>query len=328
MLNDQPSVSVIIPTYNRPDSLRLTLESLAKQDYENMDVIIVDDGSDHPISSSSLRGLPFPCHLLPSEHKGGTQAKNAGATAAGGDILMFLDDDIRIVPDYVSTLADAHKRYERAIIMGHLIQIPTTQETVFSKTTVYNRQDSSPLDGYSTIPFFACLGGFFTIKKRDFFELGMLEGVGDGWPNWEDVHFGYKAHTAGFLFLRTYKAVGWHHDFSLSTLQSARDRWYRASRVAPLLFSECPGLEQHMTMYTNKTLVAWGKEPFSISLRKTMYQIASKPRVLSIVERVIQVIEQYFPVRTVLTPLYRWVIGGHMVLGYKSGIHQFKREKA
>ena len=89
-----PLVSAIIPTHNRIDALKRAITSLSKQNYSNLEVIVVDDGSDVPVD------LGFDsCRILRSEQsKGACYSRNAGCAIANGDLLLYLDDDTEI-PD-------------------------------------------------------------------------------------------------------------------------------------------------------------------------------------------------------------------------------------
>lgn len=87
-----PTVSVIIPTRNRPDFLRAALASVFAQTAPAMEVLVVEDGRG---AAEVLRGLspPVPCHLLPGRKAGPGAARNVGLTAARGELVAFLDDD-------------------------------------------------------------------------------------------------------------------------------------------------------------------------------------------------------------------------------------------
>jgi glycosyltransferase involved in cell wall biosynthesis len=315
-----PSISVIIPTYNRPASLVLTLDALAKQDTLDIEVIVVDDGSQMNLDEIIAQEWPFRFNFLSIRHKGGTFAKNTGASAATGEYLQFIDDDIRVAPNFISVILSEHKSKEKTIGIGNLIDVAKKQETLFSSIPLYSTTQKPCNQTACEIPFFECLGGFFSIKREHFFELGMLEGVGDGWPNWEDVILGYKAYKAGYKFWKSWSAVGWHYDSTLTDIHTARDRWYRASKAAPLLFETCPGLEQQLTMFHNKTPPLWGKEPLPQSLRKILYRSASISPVLRGVNYMADITERFYPQPRILRPLYRWMVGGYMLRGYLDGL--------
>ena len=101
---DDPLVSVVIPTYGRPEMLQEAIESIARQDYAPIEVIIVDDASPQPVEPSlSLRDVDRSItHIRHDENRGANAARNTGISAARGEILAFLDDDDRWLPNTVS----------------------------------------------------------------------------------------------------------------------------------------------------------------------------------------------------------------------------------
>lgn len=89
-------LSIVIPTYNRPESLRRCLSSLAALDEGGGDfeIIVVDDGS-RPSCEWVVGALPpeCRCQFLRQENNGPAAARNHGAMNARGHFLAFLDDD-------------------------------------------------------------------------------------------------------------------------------------------------------------------------------------------------------------------------------------------
>jgi len=90
-------VSTIIPTRNRPHLLPETLESVALQGIEDMEVIIVDDASEDPDRNTavakSFEDRLNVRYLLQPERGGTGRARNAGIKAARGEFIALLDDD-------------------------------------------------------------------------------------------------------------------------------------------------------------------------------------------------------------------------------------------
>ena len=96
MLNKQPLVSVVCPTYNSARYLRETLGSVFSQTYRNWEVVIADDGSsDETIEIvKTFCGYRQPVRILSLPHTGvPAVARNAAAFAAQGEFLAFLDSD-------------------------------------------------------------------------------------------------------------------------------------------------------------------------------------------------------------------------------------------
>ena len=96
--------SVIIPTYRRAELLRETLNSLIPQTDRDFDVVVVSDGEDPPTRALSQNyPAKFPLTwIFTAENHGLPSARNTGANAAQGEILIFLDDDTTPVPDWIS----------------------------------------------------------------------------------------------------------------------------------------------------------------------------------------------------------------------------------
>lgn len=86
-----PPVSIVVASRNRPDSLRRLLESIRRQSYPELQVIVVDDASETPLAP------PDDALLLRNErNRGASASRNLGALAAQGDLLLFCDDDAEL----------------------------------------------------------------------------------------------------------------------------------------------------------------------------------------------------------------------------------------
>ena len=109
-----PYISIIIPTYMRPERLAGCLHSLTCLDYPRdcFEVIVVDDGSQVPMETVVADFHErFDVTLLKQAHAGPATARNNGATIAKGKVLAFTDDDCEPAADWLQTLA---KRYTSA----------------------------------------------------------------------------------------------------------------------------------------------------------------------------------------------------------------------
>lgn len=321
-----PSVSLIIATYNRASSLQATLAALEKQTFpaNSFEVVVVDDGSSDNTNIIAAKSWPFKINYLRQSNQGGTKAKNNGASEALGNLLVFLDDDIRVAPDFISVLLDAHTKHDRAIVVGNLFDVPMNANSVYGKIIARSPAAiPTQTDSIKEVSFDKCLGGFFSVKREHFIKLGMLEGV-SGWPNWEDVCFGFKAYSAGFKTLIAQNAIGYHHDYAISDLSTAKSRWYRASKVAPELFFEWPGIKPHLEMFQDKIPLVWNQDSPSLIFRKLIRYLASSRWPMTMFEQSASFLEHYYPSPSLLTPLYRWIIGGYIFRGYRDGLRELK----
>lgn len=107
-------ISYLLPTRNRPEPLRETLEALGclsgrrHQQFGGAEVIVVDNDSSPPALCPQKLANDFPVRLLRLEHNAGAAGRNAGAEIAAGEWLVMLDDDSHpLSDDHLDVLAEA-----------------------------------------------------------------------------------------------------------------------------------------------------------------------------------------------------------------------------
>ncbi len=95
-----PEASVIVPTYNRADTIRRAIKSVQAQSFGDWELIIVDDGSTDE-TVSLVDGLEPRMILIRQENRGFAEARNAGIRASSGKYLGFLDSDDEFLPHHL-----------------------------------------------------------------------------------------------------------------------------------------------------------------------------------------------------------------------------------
>ncbi len=95
----QPQISVIIPAFNEEDYIRSTLHSLQNQTYQNFETIVVANGCTDTTTEIIRKRETNKLKLLTLPNPNVSIARNAGAQAAQGNILLFLDADTTLAPD-------------------------------------------------------------------------------------------------------------------------------------------------------------------------------------------------------------------------------------
>ena len=319
-------VSVIIPTFNRQDSLQRLLDSLDLQTLgsSKFEVIVVEDGSDSGSSDDFHEMYSFNYEYLWQENQGATVARNNGAIKSKGNILVFIDDDITISERVLEVLAETCADNPKVIALGWLDTCNTKNESTFTKVAV--SLDNKDLNRFKVADgnesFVECNTQLLAIRRHDFFELGLFHDPTGGWPNWDDVDLGYRAHLAGYQFIRVGEAKGKHWDNSLSDRASTSRRWYRASKSAVQLFRKYPELQSSIRMYGDKTPVNWGKDTPGLIVRKMVRGLASTKVSIEILEVVVGLIENHYPNPKLLLQLYRWIFGAYMYQGYQQGLRE------
>jgi glycosyltransferase involved in cell wall biosynthesis len=97
-----PLVSIIIPTYNRPDYLQRAVESSLRQTYKNIEVIVIDDHSVYEVSQVINNFQDERLKLYRNEtNKGSVISRNRGLKLSNGSFINFLDDDDELMSEKI-----------------------------------------------------------------------------------------------------------------------------------------------------------------------------------------------------------------------------------
>ncbi|MEO0661060.1 MAG: glycosyltransferase, partial [Planctomycetota bacterium] len=146
---DGPALSLLVPTYGRPDKAHALLERLARQTAPpgTFEVVLVDDGSDPPLEAPA-RELPFALTLLRQENAGPAAARNRGLEAVRADLVLILNDDCVPSDDLVEKHLAAH-----AELTGDVAVLGTFGFTERSKESAFTRllEDSTLLFAYPAL---------------------------------------------------------------------------------------------------------------------------------------------------------------------------------
>lgn len=111
MIHNSPKVSIVIPTYNRPDLLRRAIDSALNQTYPNLEVIVVDDHSDNDLNQLQEE-YPTVTFYRNETNRGGCYSRNRGIEVSAGDFINFLDDDDELYPDKVALQIEKFEQSE------------------------------------------------------------------------------------------------------------------------------------------------------------------------------------------------------------------------
>lgn len=103
--DNEISVSVIVPTYNRPDMLEKAIQSILKQKFQNFEIIVVNDaGKDVGELIDKLNSLGKIRYFKHDKNKGNAGARNTGLKHARGKYIAYLDDDDTYLPNHLDIL--------------------------------------------------------------------------------------------------------------------------------------------------------------------------------------------------------------------------------
>ncbi len=186
-------ISVIIPLYNKQDTIESTIQSVLSQTYSDFEIIVIDDGSKdmsrnvvESISDSRIR-------YVRQENKGSSATRNHGAQIARYEILAFLDADDLWDQKYLEELNKMVLEYPEASFFG----IAYIQKFIKTNRDEY-KQGALPrgwkglIEDYSQFVSMRINinASSYAIKKQKFIEIG---GYNTEYKYGEDIYFCYCA---------------------------------------------------------------------------------------------------------------------------------------
>lgn len=117
MDNKKDMISIIVPVYNIQDYIEECIESIVNQTYSNLEIILVDDGSEDESLQICQKYAELDCRIIVLHKTNGglSSARNYGIPYAKGDFLMFVDGDDTIDREMCDTLLKLLKEYDAQI---------------------------------------------------------------------------------------------------------------------------------------------------------------------------------------------------------------------
>src|SRR5688572_1339985 len=319
-----PTVSVIIPTYNRKDLLCETLNSLTRQTYpsDHFEVIVVNDGSTDGTAAIAAEAFPFILRYFSQSNQGDAIARNLGARQSQADILVFLDDDILVEPGYLTHLIQAHDMGRNKIVIGTWHLWPA-DATPFSQS-LYASSDLNHTHTVTELPFRDVFSNNMSLRREAYFKIGMMQGLDfPGSSMWCDLDFNYRAYRQGFEFYRSTKALCWHRDHTVRSLDVYKKRVRTSAYRAVVLFQRYPELLAYVPMFYDKNPIIWRQDPPRLIARKLGRSVSSSRLVLWSMEQIVHILEKRYPASPLLSMLYRYIIGSYTFQGYREGLREF-----
>jgi len=211
-MNEDVKISVVIPTYNRVKLLRRALYSLDNQTFprDGFEVIVVDDGSEDG-TRSFLQGALFHFTLkrvCNSGNLGTATARNRGVAEGKGEIIVFLDDDMEVVPEFLEAHWEAHERFDPVAVIGNVQTSPRIAKTPFLEYLetrgVHKVRPGQP------VPFRYFLSNNASVPRQVLLQVGGFDGKIRGYGG-EDMELAYRmSRLAKLHFVYKPEAVSFH----------------------------------------------------------------------------------------------------------------------
>jgi glycosyltransferase involved in cell wall biosynthesis len=209
---NQPEISVVIPTYNRLDTLVHVIPSLLRQDLraERYEIVVADSLSNDGTAAflaETAREYPRLRHV-PGPYNGRAMARNAGIAAARGAIVLFTDADIIAATDLVRRHLEHHAAGKAIAVVGMELQVSSLDEYERLRVRPRERHPLHP-NSRRRLSWLYFLTGNASVRKSD---LERLTGFDENFTGYghEDLELGYRLQQAGTKIVYDARAVNYH----------------------------------------------------------------------------------------------------------------------
>ena len=206
---NEPLVSIIIVNYNGKHHLEKCLESLMKIDYENYEIILVDNNSADG-SREFVEKLYTSVKIIKlDKNYGFAEPNNIGTKSAKGDLLLFLNNDTIVTFNFLSELVNVLNKEPDITICQSLLLKPNGDiDSSGDYIDVLGRAYSSRKKVNEVKDIFSARGASMIIRKKNFVELGGFEKT--FFASFEDVALGWKAWLWGYRVVIVPKSIVYH----------------------------------------------------------------------------------------------------------------------
>ncbi len=242
-------LSVVIPSYNRKDTLLKCLNALFKQTYskEGFEIIVIDDGSTDGTEffiKEAIKSPPVELKYFRQENKGPAAAKNTGIRNANGKVILFIGDDIIATSTLLEEHSNWHREYpnDKAAVGGYVSWAKDTCVTPFMKWLENGGpQFTFNLIKKDTVDYRYFITANISLKRN----LLLRNGIFDEdfrYACYEDIELGYRLTNMGLKLLYNKNAVG-HHSHTTSLINYER-RMLNAGKSLRLFLNKHPELRK------------------------------------------------------------------------------------
>ena len=203
-----PPVSIVIPTRDRPELLRRTVQSVLDGDSLPAEIVVVDQSSGPRVALPA--GESVEIRRLELSSRGLSRARNAGVAAATHDVIVMIDDDVRVQPDWLRRLVDALLAAPAGTVVTGTVAAPTTTDGFVPSTT----SRTEPETFFGRQPGDFLFGGNMAMRRAVFEQVGPFDerlGAGALFASAEDNDWGYRLLEAGCEIAFVPEAVVVHY---------------------------------------------------------------------------------------------------------------------
>jgi len=240
-MNGRPTLSVVIPTFNRPDYLCSTVRQVLEQRFTDCEVCVIDQSPSRVAETQATRlAAEFPDSRLRYywlEARGAPNAKNEGIARARGEIILFIDDDVILLsPDFLAAHVDCYADFAVGGVGGRVVERrirPNARRTV-SRVTRGGRTVENLL-GQSSCTLESVKGANMSFRASVFDRVGGFDRRYTGTALLEEADLASRVTRAGWKLVFEPRAELLHLSVPTGGVRvgdEQRTEWFRFRSTA------------------------------------------------------------------------------------------------
>lgn len=316
-------ISVIIPTHNRADALKLTLARLAEQNFRKpWEAIVINNNSTDEtdeVVKSAQADFPVSLSLIYEKNPGPAATRNKGARAARGEYLIFIDNDILTEPDFLQKHYERLRNNPNSWFVGQVIDLPEHQATVFGK---YRKSLYPVISADTGLSETDAITGQGTSMPRAHFE--MLGGFDENFftASGEDRELAMRAMAAGIKIYFDPGIVTGHNDWAGTSIRDFCRRQRLYTQTEPFFWRKYGDKTPRLEMVKKNTPPDLKKDRLQLFVWKHAKKVLGSDAGQSAIIGLCEISERVLPAPAVLWRLYRLASAGAIFRGFQEGLSQ------
>jgi O-antigen biosynthesis protein len=244
------TVSIVIPTCNRPDTLRTCLTALlAQPSPRSVEIVVVDNRPDSGLAAPVLAEFPM-VKAIQEARSGANYARNAGILASSGTVIVLIDDDVMPAPDWLEALVAPFAAAHVMGVTGNILprRLNTESERLFEQYgngglgRGFERREVSRAffeqSWFYAVPTWELGGTANSAFRASIFQpdrVGLLDpALGPGMPSaaGEDIDLFYRILRQGGTMVYEPAALVWHQHRQTMPALRQQLRYYSRGIIA------------------------------------------------------------------------------------------------
>ena len=238
MTRGEYSVTAIITTHNRRTFLERAVNSVFSQDYDDLDLIVVDDAStddtkEYMTALAEADERVTYIRIAPEDSKGANHARNTGAAAAEGEFIAFLDDDDEWLPYKTKMQTAFFRRYpEAAAVSADWIDVYKFRNKQYEISTKHRFKREK--NGFFATSYMS-ITSTYMIRREAFEKVG---GFDETLTDIHEIELSYRLcmnYSVGYIKKPVYK---YYHYYDGKSISANPDNYLKALDMVKAKYSK------------------------------------------------------------------------------------------